>query len=151
MPLSAERRRQRRAEKRHKILTCARCGEAFTAVKKNALYCSPGCRQPTHPVGGRTQTGRPVRKARRADKIVRRYLARHPELPETLAELVRAIGLTAADARLLVEIYGPYYFLMRYAQAWPKPFPLGQTSPASLSMWNNTSKALRRSLNLMVK
>jgi hypothetical protein len=51
MPLSAERRRQLRAEKRAKHLTRERCGELFTAVRKTAKYCTdckhPGIRSET--------------------------------------------------------------------------------------------------------
>src|SRR5262245_23832239 len=149
MPLTAAQRRQRRAQKRHKTLTCCRCGKPFTAVRKTALYCSPICRQP--PLGGRTQAGLPTRQVRRADKRVRNYLRRQLPLPNTLAELVRAIGLTSTDAKLLGETYGRYYFVMRIAQAWPKPLPFGQTSPAVFSTWNNQSKAMKYSLNLKVK
>jgi hypothetical protein len=148
MPLTAEQRRHKRAQNRHKTLTCSRCGGAFTAVRKTALYCSPTCRQPSYPVGVRTPAGKPIRKARRADKLVRNYLRRHLPLPDTLAELLRAIGLTPADARLLRQAYGPHYWGARMAQAWPKAFPSGQARPAVISTWNNLSNVLGRSLNL---
>jgi len=148
MALTAEQRRQRRAQNRHKTLTCSRCGGAFTAVRKTALYCSPTCRQPSYPVGGRTPAGRPIRKARRADKLVRNYLGRRLPLPGTLTELLRAIGLTPADARLLRQAYGPHYWGARMAQAWPKAFPSGQARPAMFSTWNNLSNALKYSLNI---
>src|SRR6516165_7271736 len=122
MALTAEQRRQRRAQNRHKTLTCSRCGG--------------------------TPAGRPSRKARRADKLVRNYLGRRLPLPGTLTELLRAIGLTPADARLLRQAYGPHYWGARMAQAWPKAFPSGQALPATISMWNNLSKALGGSLNL---
>jgi hypothetical protein len=80
--------------------------------------------------------------------LVRNYFRRHPELPDTLSALLRAIGLTPADAALLRKVYGRYYFLWRYAQAWPKAFPSGQASPAMISTWNNLGKALKVSLNL---
>jgi len=132
--LSAARRRQGRAESRHKTLTCRRCGAAFTAVRQTALYCSSTCRQPLSPLA--------------ADRLVRHYFKHRDPLPRTLGELLRAAGLTSADATLLCKTYGAYYFVTRYAQAWPKALPLGQQSPAAASMWNNLGRAFRRSLNL---
>jgi hypothetical protein len=46
MPLSAERRRRRRAEQRIKTLTCQRCGEVFQAARRDKKYCSDACRKP---------------------------------------------------------------------------------------------------------
>jgi hypothetical protein len=80
--------------------------------------------------------------------LVRNYFRRHPELPDTLSKLLHTIGLTPADAALLRKVYGPHYWGARMAQAWPKAFPSGQALPATISMWNNLSKALGGSLNL---
>jgi hypothetical protein len=82
--------------------------------------------------------------------LVRNYFRRHPELPDTLGKLLHTIGLTPADAALLRKVYGPHYWPWRYCQAWPKAFPSGQASPATISMWNNLSRALGDSLNLNV-
>ena len=146
----AEYKRQLRARKRALLppQTCQRCGKPMHK-RLGAKFCSDSCRQPRRaPVDGLTPLGRPIRKAKRADKLVRNYFRRHPELPDTLSKLLHAIGLTPADAALLRKVYDPYYFLKRYAQAWPKPFPSGQASPAAISMWNNLSKVLGDSLNL---
>jgi hypothetical protein len=141
MPLSAARRRQNRAQRRFKTLNCYRCGETFKAVRKTARFCSETCRQPLSPLA--------------ADKRVRHYFKRHrlvesDYLPQTLAELLRAMGLTARDGRMLEEICGEYYFPARYAQSRPKPFPSGQASPAWASTWNNLGFP-EDSLNLRIQ
>ena len=47
MPVSAERQRQLRAQKKQlKTKTCARCGKQFQPVRKDQKYCSAACRQP---------------------------------------------------------------------------------------------------------
>ncbi len=38
-----ERRRERREAARQKV--CERCGEHFRATRRDARFCSPGCRQ----------------------------------------------------------------------------------------------------------
>jgi hypothetical protein len=86
-------------------------------------------------------------------ELVKQYFKRCPslsELPPTLAELLRVIGITRADARMLTKDR-PYYFGARLAQAWPKAFPSGQERPADVSHWNNQSKVFTKSLYLLKK
>jgi hypothetical protein len=121
MPLTALQRRQRRAAGRKKTFICARCGDPFEAVRRDAKFCSDVCRQPLSPD--------------MADKFVRRYLRRHWPLPRTLDdlltaigglnELLRATGLTVADMTTLLKEFGQYYFDRRLAQAQPKVLPPG--------------------------
>ncbi len=52
--------RDRRRRNRMKLGTCTICGASFQSARRDALYCSEGCRQKAHRAG----------KARRASDIV---------------------------------------------------------------------------------
>jgi hypothetical protein len=139
----AEYKRQLRAKKRALLppQTCYRCGQPMNK-RHGAKFCSDACRQPLSP--------------EMADKWVKRYFRNHPRptlenLPATLGELLRAIGLTAADARALSAKFGRYYFRARIKHAWPALFPPGQEKPAVTSTWNNIGRAFERSQSLYLK
>jgi len=84
-----------------------------------AKFCSSACKEPLSPEA--------------ADKRVRRYFKRLPPLPENLGKLLRAIGLTPADARRLGQAFGPHYWGSRYrpglAQGVARPIPLRTAEP----------------------